>query len=356
MSGHLRSRRAALRALSAGLLSAGLHGRVRAALDVAGIERAAAAADLHSVLIWRSGQMLLEHYRTSRDKPVGDLVAREVTFGPDVLHDMRSITKIVVGLLVGQAVDRGEIDLDSPVFDFYPALADLRREGRDSIRVSHLLHMASGLAWREAAATYGTNSNDETRLWWDGAPARYILDRPLVAPPGTVWNYNGGHTVLLAEILEQRSGGKLLDLARTGLFEPLGIANWQWRSGAHFKPLAYAGLRLTSPHLLRLGRLLLSGGRWEGRQVVPAAWVAATLQPSIKIGDGRLGYGHHWWSGRMPRGERSVAWTAGFGNGGQRLFVMPELELVVVMTAGAYNSERIGPTEAALARHIVDTL
>jgi CubicO group peptidase (beta-lactamase class C family) len=356
MSEHLQSRRAALRAMSALVLSAGLHSRVRAALDVAAIERAAAAADLHSLLIWRSGQMLLEHYRTSKDKPVGDFFAREVTFGPDVLHDMRSITKSVVGLLVGQAVARGEIDISTAVLDFYPALADLRREGRETIHVSHLLHMSSGLAWRETAATYGTASNDETRLWWDGTPARYILDRPLAAPPGAVWNYNGGHTVLLAEILEQRSGRKLLDLARTDLFEPLGIASWQWRTGAHFNPLAYAGLRLTSPHLLRLGRLLLSGGSWEGRQVVPAAWVAATLQPSIKIGDGRLGYGHHWWSGRMPRGEHSVAWTAGFGNGGQRLFVMPELELVVVMTAGAYNSERIGPTEAALTRQIVDTL
>ena len=352
-------RRTLLRALPALLLAGGwsaLHKRAHAALDTSRIERAAAEADLHSVLIWQGGRMLLEHYRRSKDKPVGDWFAREVMFGPDVLHDMRSISKSVVALLVGQAVARGEIDGATPVLDFYPALADLRRSGREGIRVSHLLDMASGLAWSETAATYGSSANDETRLWWDASPARYILDRALVAAPGTVWNYNGGHTVLLADILQQRSGRGLLDLVRNDLFEPLGITHWEWRSGAHGQPLAYAGLRLAPPDLLRLGRLILGGGAWQGRQVVPGAWVAATLQPSMTIGKGPLRYGRHWWAGRAEHAGRSLLWIAGLGNGGQRLFVVPELDLVVVFTAGAYNSERIGPIEGALLRQIVAAL
>ena len=270
-----------------------------------------------------------------------------------MLHDLRSISKSVVALLVGQAVGRGEIDVATPVLDFYPALDDLRRDGRDKIAISHLLDMASGLAWSEVDGTYGSMSNDETRLWWDRNPARYILDRPLVAAPGALWNYNGGHTVLLAEILAQRSGRSLLDLARTDLFEPLGIVHWEWRSGQHGRPLAYAGLRLTPPDLLRLGQLMLAGGSWQARQVVPGDWVAATLQPSITIGNGPLRYGHHWWAGRVPRAERSLAWTAGLGNGGQRLFVVPDLDLAVVFTAGAYNSDQIARSELALFRQIV---
>jgi CubicO group peptidase (beta-lactamase class C family) len=327
--------------------------RAQAALDTADIERAAHEADLHSVLIWKSGHMLVELYRRSRDKPVGDWFERTVDFGPAVLHDMRSISKSVLALLVGQAVGRGEIDINAPVLDFYPALADLRRDGREHITLAHLLHMASGLAWSETASTYGTNANDETRLWWDAKPARYILDRPLVATPGTTWNYNGGHTVLLAEVLEQRSGRKLIDLARTELFNPLGITSWEWRSGQHGKPLAYAGLRLTPRDLLRLGQLMLSNGIWQGRIVVPAAWVAATLQPGISIGSGRLRYGHHWWGGQLQRDGRSLVWIAGFGNGGQRLYVVPELELTVVFTAGAYNSVQIGRTENALIQQII---
>lgn len=334
-------------------LAAAPTARAQAALDPSAIEREAAAADLHGVLIWQRGRMRLEHYRRSKDKPIGDWFAREVEFGPDVLHDMRSISKSVVALLVGQAVGRGEIDITTPVLDFYPALADLRRDGRDAIRVSHLLDMTSGLAWSETPSTYGSRANDETRLLWDFGPARYVLDRPLVATPGTRWNYNGGLTVLLAEILEQRSGRRLLDLARADLFEPLGITRWEWRRGLHLRPLAYAGLRLTPPDLLRFGQLLLAGGFWQGRPVVPTAWVAATLQPGIAVARGPLRYGHHWWTGQAQHDGRDLAWTAAIGNGGQRLFIVPELDLAVVFTAGAYNSEQIGRTELALFHQIV---
>lgn len=353
----LAGRRSVLRALPAWMWActtgAWLPRMAHAALDTAAIERAANEADLHSVLVWKSGHMLFELYRRSKDKPAGDWLERTVDFGPDVLHDMRSISKSVVALLVGQAVGRGEIDINAPVLDFYPALADLRRDGREHITLAHLLHMASGLAWSETASTYGTSANDETRLWWDANPARYILDRPLVAPPGTTWNYNGGHTVLLADVLEQRSGRTLIDLARTELFSPLGITSWEWRSGRHGKPLAYAGLRLTPRDLLRLGQLMLSKGAWQGRDVVPAAWVAATLQPSIATGSGPLRYGHHWWGGQLQRDGRSMVWIAGFGNGGQRLYVVPDLELTVVFTAGAYNSVQIGRTENALIQQII---
>ena len=351
-------RRRVLAALPALLLMRGLtHGLPAAAqptLDQSFVERAAAEADLHSVLVWQSGRMLIEHYRRSRDKAIGDWFAREVTFGPDVLHDMRSISKSVVSLLVGQAVGRGEVDTAAPVLDFYPALSELRRDGREAIRISHLLDMASGLAWDEGTAPYGSSANDETRLWSDPSPARYVLDRPLVAEPGTLWNYNGGHTVLLAEILEQRSGRSLLDLARTDLFEPLGITRWEWRGGVPRRPSADGGLRLTSPELLRLGQLLLAGGAWQGRQVVPSAWVAASLRPSITIGNGPFRYGHHWWDGLMRHDGRDLAWTAGVGFGGQRLFVVPELALVVVFTAAAYgDNHAIVLKEFALFRQIV---
>jgi CubicO group peptidase (beta-lactamase class C family) len=355
------SQRAGRRALVAsfpallltGGLAGGFAGRAHAALDASALERAAAELDLHGVLVWQGGRVLFEYYRRAKDRPVGDWFSREVDFGPDVLHDLRSISKSVVALLVGQAVARGEIDIATPVLDFYPALADLRRDGREAITLSHLLDMASGLSWSETASSYGTTSNDETRLWWDRSPARYVLDRPLVAAPGTLWNYNGGHTVLLAEILVQRSGRGLLDLARTDLFEPLGIAKWEWRTGQHGQPLAYAGLRLTPPDLLRLGRLMLAGGVWQGRQVVPAAWVAATWQPAMTIGNGPLRYGRHWWAGQVQHRDRSLRWIAGFGNGGQRLQIVPELDLVVAFTAGAYNSVQIGRDELALFRKIV---
>jgi len=92
---------------------------------------------------------------------------------------------------------------------------------------------------------------------------------------------------------------------------------------------------------------------------VPAAWVEATLQPSITIGKGPFRYGRHWWDGVVQHHGTDVRWTAGVGNGGHRLFVLPELDLVVVFTAGVYSEidaqkgEHLVRTEFALFRQIV---
>lgn len=327
-----------------------------AALDAGAIQRAAEEADLHSLMIWQRGALLLQHHRRSRDHPIGDWLTREVDFGPDVLHDMRSISKSVVGLLVGQAVGRGEFRIDTPVLDFFPELSPLRDGVRERITVAHLLDMSSGLAWAEAVTTYGTAANDETALWSNPAPWRYILEREAPHPPGTVWNYNGGCTVLLAEIVQRRGGRDWLELAREHLFEPLGIKKWEWRSGAHGKPLSYAGLRLSAADLLKLGALMLDNGRWQGRQLVGADWVQASLTPQIGLVPGPGGYGRQWWHGTVRRDGQTLPTTAALGNGGQRLHLVPALGVAVVFTAGQYNSPTIVAAQGRLFRHIVASL
>ena len=216
--------------------------------------------------------------------------------------------------------------------------------------------MASGLAWAEAVTTYGTAANDETALWSNPVPWRYILEREVPHAPGTVWNYNGGCTVLLAEIVQRRAGRPWLELAREHLFEALGITRLEWRTCAHGKPLPYAGLRLSAADLLSLGRLLLEGGRWQGRQVVPADWVQATFLAQIGFPSGPGGYSQHWWSGTVQRDGQSLPTTSALGNGGQRLVLVPALELTVVFTAGQYNSATIGRSQSALFRQIAASL
>lgn len=331
-----------------------------AAIDEPALARAVEAADLHSLLVWQRGELRVQHYRRSLDKPSGDWFAREVQFGPDVLHDMRSITKSVVGLLVGQAVGRGQLAVDRPVLDFYPELADLRGGPAGAVTLAHLLHMSCGLQWNETVTTYGTAANDETPLYWKTEPARYLLDRAQVAEPGTLWNYNGGCTAVLGDVLLRATGRNVRELATADLFGPLGITQLAWRTNLHGLPLAYAGLRLTPPDLLKIGQLMLAGGQWGGRSagqpVLPAAWVAATLEPRITIGAGPLRYGHQWWAGTVDSAGHSTRWSAGFGNGGQRLFVVPERELVVVMTAGQYNKPALAGPLLRLFRQIVLTV
>jgi CubicO group peptidase (beta-lactamase class C family) len=212
---------------------------------------------------------------------------------------------------------------------------------RRAITLEHLLTMSSGLAWHEG----GEGPDDEHRLMWKWSPAYYVLSRPVAAAPGARFNYNSGGTLLLADVLQRATGMAWKDYARTALFEPLGITQAEWVGDFLGRPMAYTGLRLRPRDLARLGRLVLDHGRWRGRQLVPEAWIAASLQPRRDTGFDGMGYGYFWWTGTAPWQGRTVAWAAAFGNGGQRLFVVPALDLAVVITAGAYG-------DAAAARRV----
>jgi CubicO group peptidase (beta-lactamase class C family) len=298
--------------------------------------------NLHGVVVERHGRIVAEAYRRGRDKTVNSLFAHTRDFGPGTLHDTRSVGKTVISLLLGIAQAQGRLKgLGTPVLDFYPEYPELAVPERRAITLEHLLTMSSGLAWHEG----GEGPDDEHRLMWKWSPAYYVLSRPVAAAPGARFNYNSGGTLLLADVLQRATGMAWKDYARTALFEPLGITQAEWVGDFLGRPMAYTGLRLRPRDLARLGRLVLDHGRWRGRQLVPEAWIAASLQPRRDTGFDGMGYGYFWWTGTAPWQGRTVAWAAAFGNGGQRLFVVPALDLAVVITAGAYG-------DAAAARRV----
>lgn len=328
-------------------------------------EAAKETANLHAVLVERHGKLVAELYRTGHDDPIdvayglGNPFAADVAFDANALHDVRSISKSVVGLLVGIAVRDGKIgSLSSSVLAVYPELADLRSEGRDAITIEQLLTMSSGLDWNEWGA--GTLTSDETRLFWNSDQVRFAFDRALVAAPGTRFDYNGGGTATLADLLVRTTGKPLVELARAELFEPLGITHWEWARDYRDRPLAFAGLRMRPRDMAKLGRLVLDRGRWRERQVVPEAWIAESLRPHISTGDAfppdpalPNAYGYQWWAGRIAWRGRDLAWNTALGNGGQRIYVVPELDLTVVITAGSYGKHEIGRTVAHIFAGVV---
>jgi len=308
-------------------------------------------ANYHSLLVERHGVLAAELYRRGSDRSIYSLMRHTVTFGPGDRHDLRSISKSVTSLLWGIAQAQGKVPLvDTPVATLLPELADLRGGARGKITVAHLLGMSSGLAWNEPGVY--NRITDETGLYWRSAPARYVLERPILAAPGTQFQYNGGSTAVIAEILAQRIGMPLDEYARRNLFEPLGITDWEWQRDLHGRPLAFAGLRMRPRDLLKLGRLVLQQGQWDGRQIVPAGWLDESLRPRLATGDG-LRYGYQWWAGQVKVGDQSYAWSGALGNGGQRLFVVPKLDLAVVVTAGEYDDSTVGPRLNRLLRSIV---
>ncbi|MFT3728164.1 MAG: serine hydrolase [Terricaulis sp.] len=290
--------------------------------------------DLHGLVVDRAGVTLLERYRRAEDHPVAQS-GRMVAFDACTLHDMRSISKSVTSLAWGIAQGRGKTPpLQTCVLDLYPELSDLKRDGRERITLEHLLTMSNGLEWNEE--NYGSPLNDEMALYWRGSQARVTLERRVVAAPGAHFNYCGGNTAIIADLLTRFTDKSLPDFVDEYLFAPLGIDTWSWYRDYRGRPLAFAGLRLRPRDMIRIGRMILANGAADGRQVVPAEWVATSIAPHVATGDG-LNYGYFWWLGSVDALGGTHNYAAGFGNGGQRLFIVPGLGLTVAITAGNYN-------------------
>ncbi|KFN43899.1 hypothetical protein N789_08095 [Arenimonas oryziterrae DSM 21050 = YC6267] len=307
---------------------------------------------LHAILIVRHGKLVVERYRDGNDRTVYSPFPHRAHFGPTVRHDTRSVGKSVIGLLVGIAQARGAIGaLDTPVLDYYPEYADLATPDRRRITLAHLLTMSNGLQWREGEPGH----DDEHYLYWKSPRTRYALDRPIAQAPGEQWNYNSGGTTVLADIVARTTKMPYPQFADEALFAPLGIRDWEWTNDLHGEPMPFAGLRLRPRDMAKLGQLLLNRGQWRGRQVVPADWIDATVQPHIHTRVADFDYSYQWWLGTAEWQGRHVRWISAFGNGGQRIFVVPELDLVVVVTAGAYDDPQAGPRVNALLKAIVGT-
>ena len=305
-------------------------------------------ADVHAVVIARHGKLVFEQYFPGYDDPWG-APEGQFDFDARTKHDMRSVSKSVISLLVGIAIDRKLIaDPQQPVVKFFPEYSALKTPGWDSINLRHLLTMSSGISWDEARA-WTDPRNDEPHLSKDADPIRYVLAKPVEAPPDTVWNYNGGGTDLLGNIIERVSGKPFADFAREALFDPLGITDWEWKTYENGKIAPAAGLRLRPRDAAKIGQFVLNKGAWGGRQIVSAPWIAQSVTPRFQaIGyfGGLFYYGQQWWMGRTLSGDKDVKWISAMGLGGQRIFIVPELDLVVMTTSGLYGSGRQG--QAAL--------
>jgi CubicO group peptidase (beta-lactamase class C family) len=312
-------------------------------------------AHMHSVVVVRKGVLVYERYFAGEDERGGMPIGR-VEFNAATKHDLRSISKSVTALVVGIALERGWIkSVDAPVFSFFPEYADLKTPEKERLTLRHLLTMSAGFAWNEQIP-YSNPANSDRQMFIAPDPLRHLLSRPLAAAPGRDYNYNSGATALLGAIVAKAAGKPFDAVAQETLFDPLGIADVDWVRFPKGEPVAGWGLRLRPRDLAKIGQLVLAKGAWQGKQIVPAAWIADATTPHIN-GEGLYFYGYQYWLGRSLVADRAIAWAAGFGWGGQRLFVVPGEDLVVVVHAGLYHAQNqsiVGAT--VLNRHVLPAI
>lgn len=309
---------------------------------------------LHGIVVSRGEKIVLERYYAGDDEAWGRPLGH-VDFTRSTLHDLRSVTKSIVGLLYGIALDRGLVpDPSASLLAQFPEYPDLAADPtRNQLTIGQALTMTLGLEWDEQRP-YSDPANSEIAMENAADRYRYALDRPFAATPGTRWIYSGGAVALIGGIIARGTGKTLPEFAKEALFAPLGIKSFEWAHGRDGTASAASGLRLTQRDLLKIGRAINDKGFYHGRRIIPENWIAKSFAPAAATGDG-LDYGYLWFLGHAapPAFQRALPWAGGFGNGGQRLWLMPEADLACVITSGNYNQPDSWVTPMRIWREII---
>ncbi len=268
--------------------------------------------DLHSLLIVRNGYVVSEIYGHP--------------YTPEQTHWVASVTKSVVGALVGIAIQRGEIQgVRQPLFSLLPEQGVKNLDARKrAITLEDLLTMTAGFDYIDNPPP-GEPAMERSENW-----VGFMLDLPMAAAPGTRYNYGSGVTQVLSAAVQKATGMSTRDYANQVLFPAIGIApvpEARWTADPQGVTIGGYELYLTPREMAKFGYLFLNQGRWDGKPVVPAGWVTVSTAWHAARGDG-LGYGYLW---NIDPQQKAYA---ALGRGGEHIFILPEQNLLVIFTAG----------------------
>jgi CubicO group peptidase (beta-lactamase class C family) len=303
---------------------------------------------IQGILIIKDEKLVFEEYwdgmELDLDRGLDPVAA---SFDRDTKHYLASVSKSVTSALVGIAVDQGLIaSVYEPMFTFFPEYRDLADDDNTQITLRHMLAMSSGYDWNENEFGFDDPRDSHYQMFRASDPMRYLLGRDMVALPGARFLYNSGDTNLLGEIVRRASSSSYLtEFADAYLFTPLGIDDFRWTRFDLADEITFAsgGLYLRPRDMAKFGALYLNGGSWNGEQIISAAWVNASREMAIPLtGSYRTlyGYGYQFWLGRIPYRESTVEYYRAAGWGGQYIYIIPELDMVSVFTAGGYYDTR----------------
>jgi CubicO group peptidase (beta-lactamase class C family) len=269
--------------------------------------------DVHSLLVIRNGYLVSETYFEP--------------YQQDLKQDMQSVGRSFTAALIGIAIDKGYIDgVDYRILDFFPdrTFANLDKQ-KEAMTLEDVLTMRSGLEG-EADPYYQAMQNSPDWI-------QYLLDKPIVDPPGSRWSYCAGCSHILTVILQKTTGMNPGDFAEQNLFKPLGISAGYWMTDPAGIPYGAGGFNLTPRDMAKLGYLYLRNGQWDGQQIVSSEWVETSTRTHADVDvNAHFGYGYHWFT--VPE----MGGYAALGGGGQIILVIPESDLVIVTTAKTEES------------------
>ena len=303
-----------------------------ASADLAGIVDFGRKHSLDSLLITRHGKIVTEAYYAP--------------YEAGIPHAVNSVTNAIISTLTAIAWKDGLLDTpDHKVLDFFDPhdIANLG-DRKEAITVQNLLDMTSGLDWTEGLTFFSSPLAMEQSPNW----VKYVLDRGMPDAPGEVFYYNSGNAHVLSAILTKLTGTTAFDYAKAKLFGPLGIEDVYWRQDPQGNSCGGYGLYLESRDMAKIGHLYLRDGVWEGKQLIPQAWIDQITHATVDMPDTwepGLRYSNFFWA--LP--DKHVYMAVGFHR--QVIMVFPDLDIVAVTTArGNYSLSEFADLVTAAVR------
>jgi CubicO group peptidase (beta-lactamase class C family) len=270
-------------------------------------------ANLYSVVISKEDKIVYEEYFNSKTK--------------DSLCHIQSVTKSIISILMGIAIDEGYIkSIDETIEQYFPSeFNQLKNINKKNITIRHLLNQTSGLAWKGYL---------EHSIWQkETNPDFYVLNKILEHEPGEFYNYNSGATHLLSVIISRATGRSTLEFANETLFKALSINILEWDKTTNgYYDGSGLGLKMRPIDVLKIGQLIEHKGLWDGKQAVSEDWIQKMSNTKLKL-DTKWGlknskHGLCWYESTL-NGEK-IYYAMGYG--GQFLFIIPNTNLVIVST------------------------
>jgi CubicO group peptidase (beta-lactamase class C family) len=282
---------------------------------------------IKSLLILKNSKLIVEEYFYGYNR--------------DDLQQIRSCTKSVTSLLFGIALDHHkDIDIEQPIFNFFPEYGPLKTEEKEEITLKNVLTMTAGLEWDDyPPEMYKTDDCFQ-----------YILSRPMACKPGEKFEYNSGCSVLLGGIIQFLEAKKTLAFAKEFLFTPMGITNYIWESHKNDILRCGEGLSLRPRDMAKIGLLVLNDGKWQDKQVVSKEWIRESTKPHVpesKFFDYGYQWWHHsknnlqWWKEPNAVSPKEHDLITALGHGGQYIMIIRDLNLVIVTTASDFDNGHI---------------
>jgi CubicO group peptidase (beta-lactamase class C family) len=301
--------------------------------------------EIHGLIIVKDKKLVVEEYGSGRmyDSSSPTNFGPVIDFDLNQLHILHSVSKSFMSTLVGLAIQEGYIaSEDEPLLTYFPEHFNPAQPEKGAILLKHLMTMTSGLEWNEwDVSALDFQNNDAIRYQNAADPSAYFLGKTLIHEPGTSFYYNTAGFQMMGEVLRRATGMPLDQFAEQQLFSLLGITDYRWQQYDHGSVYIVGDIFLRPRDMAKFGQLVLQRGLWNGRQIVPAAWVEDATAKFISVAHtgykGYQGYGYHWWLKTFSVDGRSIEGIIADGFAGQAIMIFPSLDLVVVATGGNYE-------------------